>query len=167
MGYTTEFTGNFKLNKPLDHKTADILNGLNRTRRMMRDPKKLAKVLNITYEECIKKYGKEAEFYFNFLESGQQNDDSIVDYNRPPHCQPSLWCQWMYNPEKQTIEWDQGEKFYEYIGWLKYILNILPEEYTVNGTVRWQGENRKDSGTIDVHNNTIFIYLPSLPVGEE
>ena len=43
MGYNTEFLGSFKLNLPLDQKTADLINGITTTRRMKRDLNKIAK----------------------------------------------------------------------------------------------------------------------------
>ncbi len=36
MGYTTDFTGAFKLNKPLDDETYNLLVGLATTRRIKR-----------------------------------------------------------------------------------------------------------------------------------
>jgi hypothetical protein len=52
MGYTTEFSGSFQIDKKLDEDTFELINGLAQTRRMKRkglDPK----------------YGDEGEFFFD------------------------------------------------------------------------------------------------------
>ena len=100
MGYTTEFSGSFKLDKPLDKNTKKILHGLNNTRRMKRDLTKLG----MSAEEAAN-YGIDGEFYFppktNFM--GQDDDDSIIDYNSPPTNQPGLWCGWRYSKHQNSI----------------------------------------------------------------
>jgi hypothetical protein len=55
------------------------------------------------------------------------------------------------------IEWDTGEKFYDYVEWLEYIIyNFLaPKGYVLNGNVEWYGEDRADVGTIVVKSNIV------------
>jgi hypothetical protein len=79
MGYTTDFSGEFKLNKPLDPETERLMDGLNTTRRMKRN-----------VDESI--YGIEGEFYFGSGSFGQDREENIIDYNSPPRTQPGLWC---------------------------------------------------------------------------
>jgi len=159
MGYHTDFEGNINIDKPLDDKLKNILNGLNKTRRMKRDVNILAKNLNISVKECKKLYGEYGEFYFNHDSNfGQTHTDDIINYNQPPSGQPNLWCGWLYNEEENTIEWDGSEKFYDYIEWITYIRDLLSKEgYTLNGGVDWFGEERDDKGTITLKNNKILI----------
>lgn len=139
MGYNTDFYGEFKINKPVDDKTASILRGLSTTRRVAR---------NVDPD-----YGVEGAFYFGFYE------ENIIDYNRPPIGQPGLWCQWELMDDNQTIQWDQGEKFYNYIEWIEYIIDqvLKPAGYTLNGEVKWFGEDYDDSGLIVVQDNVVKI----------
>lgn len=76
-----------------------------------------------------------------------------------PDTMPSYYCQWIPNGDGDAIIWDDGEKFYEYVPWLKYIIDtyIIPWEYKLNGTVRWFGHNRHDVGEIVVRDNKIFL----------
>lgn len=146
MGYTTDFNGRFYLDKPLDDNTFNLLSGLAKTRRMKRN---------------VKDYGIEGEFYFNpddFENSGQTEDKTIIDYNSPPSTQPSLWLQWIPTEDRQHIEWDGGEKFYNYVEWLKYIIEkiLKPKGYVLNGKVEWEGEDG-DNGVILVVDNKIKI----------
>jgi hypothetical protein len=146
MGYTTEFQGKFEFNKVLDDATYNMLYGLANTRRMAR--------------KIDKKYGVEGEFYFNDLENlGQDHETGVIDYNKPPKTQPSLWCQWTPTKDKKYLQWDQNEKFYEYIKWLQYIIDkiLKPKKYKLNGMVSWRGEHFDDTGTITVKNNKITI----------
>jgi hypothetical protein len=88
---------------------------------------------------------------------GQGQDDSIVNYNTPPSGQPSLWCQWVPNENGTAIEWDGGEKFYEYVDWIEYLISnfLAPWGYVLNGEVEWSGEDRDDRGMIIIDNNIV------------
>lgn len=149
MGYSTDFSGHFTVDKPVDDETLKLLVGLSTTRRMKRkvDPS----------------FGVEGEFFIagkGF--AGQDRDDTIIDYNKPPATQPSLWCQWLINEEdRQTIAWDGGEKFYNYIEWIEYIANriLAPRGYLLSGSVTWQGEDRSDVGKITIKDNKVFTAI--------
>jgi len=145
MGYSTDFIGVIELNKALDTETAVFLNKLNTTRRMKRkglDPK----------------YGIEGEFYVDGKGfAGQDHEDSIIDYNRPPKTQPSLWCQWKPTDDLTGIEWDGGEKFYNPKEWMKYIIDkiLAPKGYIANGTIEAQGEETMDHWWLVVKDNVV------------
>jgi len=55
------------------------------------------------------------------------------------------------------IVWDQGEKFYHYDKWLKYIIKhfLAPWGYVLNGEATWRGEQRDDRGTLHVFENEV------------
>ena len=139
MGYCTEFEGSFRTNHPVDEETYELLRGLATTRRIRRrvDPK----------------YGIDGEFYV------KDDDEGIVDYNRPPITQPGLWCDWLIQEDRQTIEWDGSEKFYCYVDWLGYIIEavLVPRGYTLNGTMWWRGAIFTDMGKITVTDNEIMV----------
>ena len=150
MGYSTDFTGQFDLNKPLDDDTYNFLKKLAETRRMKRHFENEA-------------FGIDGEFYVDGAGPyGQGNEDSIIDYNQPPRTQPSLWCQWTPTDDKLHIEWDGGEKFYDYIGWIQYIIEkvLKPKGYKLSGEVEWNGEGLGDIGKIKITNNIIKIGEP-------
>ena len=140
MGYTTEFEGEFKINKQVDEGTYNLLKGLAETRRMKREG------LNDVY-------GIDGEFYV------EDDEKNVVDYNTPPKTQPSLWCQWEIQEDRQTICWDGGEKFYDYIAWIRYIIDkiLKPRGYELNGEVLWQGEEIRDREKIIVTDNHVCI----------
>jgi len=147
MGYTTDFGGSFKINKPLDPETKNLLEGINRTRRMAR-------------KGLDKKYGVEGEFYCeDRTDCGQGEHPSIVDYNRPPKTQPGLWCHWTPNADGTEIEWDGGEKFYAYVEWIEYLIEkiLAPRGYKLTGQVEWKGEDSDDLGLIVIKNNVVKI----------
>lgn len=103
-------------------------------------------------------YGVEGEFFVDGKGwAGQDSDDTIIDYNRPPKTQPGLWCQWVPTKDGKFIEWDGSEKFYEYVEWLKYLIAkvLAPRGYILNGEVEWQGEDNSDRGIIVVKNNVV------------
>ena len=146
MGYTTDFKGGFEINKPLSEQLKNYLTKFSETRRMKR--------------KLDDKFGVEGEFYVDgggF--GGQDRESNIIDYNSPPKTQPGLWCQWIPNEDGTEIVWDGGEKFYNYVKWLKYIIkNFLePEGYVLNGEVKFQGEYYNDNGVIVVRDNKVEI----------
>lgn len=164
MGYTTTFFGQFEIDRELEKNHYDYLIKFADTRRMKRnpdacqhfnDPIRLAAGLPI---------GIEGEFFVGgsgFM--GQDNDYSIIDYNYAPKTQPGLWCKWIPSTNKKSIIWSGAEKFYDYIEWLKYIMNnfMIPWNYKVNGNVEWQGEDEDDQGTIIVNNNNVYFVTQS------
>ena len=146
MGYTTNFSGDFSVDKPLDDATYALLKGLASTRRMKRKG----------LDPAV--YGVDGEFYYKEgSDMGQEHDDNIVDYNTPPSTQPGLWLQWTPLDDRITIEWDGGEKFYNYVEWLEYIVDkiLAPRGYKLSGEVYWDGEDSEDKGKITVKNNKI------------
>lgn len=158
MGYTTYFSGSFELDKPLEENQRLYLEKFAETRRMQRDPEKVEKFPDPVREAVGLPVGTDGEFYVNAEGwAGQDRDESITEYNYPPRTQPSLWCQWVPTPDGKEIVWDEGEKFYEYTAWIEYIIaNFLePWGYKLNGSVRWEGEESNDRGTIWIKDNQI------------
>jgi hypothetical protein len=167
MGYTTTFEGEFELDRVLDEQTDQFLNKLATTRRTKRQNDLLPKSGFEKYG--FSSWGVEGEFYVDGSGSyGQGKDSSVVDYNGPPSTQPGLWCQWVLTEDKKHIVWDDGEKFYNYIEWLEYIISsvLIPRKYVLNGIVDWEGEEHNDFGQIKVENNCIFTRLGKMGYGE-
>jgi hypothetical protein len=153
MGYTTEFQGEFKLNKKLDDTMKDFLTMFSETRRMKWD--------------LGPEYGVEGEFYvghherFSGCYAGQveRNTPHLLEYNNPPYTQPSLWCQWIPSDCGSSIVWYGGEKFYHYYEWIVYIVDnfLAPNGYILNGEVYYQGEIYGDFGSIKIDNNHVTM----------
>lgn len=161
MGYSTDFSGSFDLDKKLTDEHYAYLEKFADTRRMQRDAntaKSLPDPLRIAVGLPM---GAEGGYFVggNGL-SGQDTDKSVKNGNMPPKGQPGLWCQWIPQTNdkgQSSIEWDGGEKFYEYIPWIKYLIKhfLEPWGYVVNGQVKWQGEEMDDRGVIMVENNVV------------
>jgi hypothetical protein len=146
MGYTTDFSGRFELNKELSPKMEQYLKLFNETRRMERNTDEV--------------FGVQGEFFvFGGGSFGQDHEENVVNFNEPPSTQPSLWNQWTPTDDRMGIEWDWGEKFYNYTEWLVYLIHkiLAPNGYVLNGVVTWQGEDTGDVGEIFVENNRVFI----------
>ena len=188
MGYTTDFSGQFKTNRPLTETEMNYINKLSDTRRMKRDVVKLMEMFKGEFGHPTRPdnpYGNDGEFFIGGTGwAGQDHDDTIIDYNTSPGqlgfdemsdfnerysenqnrivnglSQPGLWCQWRFTDET-TLEWDGSEKFYNYIEWLKYLINNFFEEWGIklNGQVNWIGEDSSDKGKIIVENNKVRVF---------
>jgi hypothetical protein len=164
MGYTTEFSGSFTLNKELSKKHYDYLKKFSSTRRMLRDshlasllpdPERLAVGITVS---------NEGEYFVGgsgFM--GQGHDESVIDCNKFPSTQPGFWCQWTPSLDRKSIEWDGNENFYYYDKWIIYIIDnfLKPWGYTLDGTVYWSGEEVEDNGRIVVKNNIVIVQRPT------
>ena len=158
MGYTTDFEGQFKLDKPLrpEHKAYRLR--FSQTRRMSRDASKTEKLSDPIREAVGLPIGDEGGYYVGDADRwGQSETPDILDFNEPPDGQPELWCKWAPTPDGDAIEWDGNEKFYSYVEWLKYLIHhfLAPWGYTLDGEVVWSGEDREDIGKIVVENNEV------------
>lgn len=173
MGYTTTFDGEFNLDKPLTKEHKEFLTKFSETRRVKRDEAKASKIQDPVREAAGLSVGKEGAYFTGGKGSfGQEADDSVIDYNYPPAGQPSLWCEWIPNEDGTAIVWDEGEKFYEYTTWIKYLIEnfLKPWGYTLNGSVDWDGEESEDTGTILIEDNIVEerdnqVYMSELNEG--
>lgn len=158
MGYTTDFEGSFQLDKPLSEDQALYLRTFAESRRMKRDAKKTAKRADPRRLAVRLPAGPQGGFFVGEEGSfGQDSGGDVVDSNTPPKGQPGLWCQWVPTEDRHGIEWDRGEKFYEYTAWLAYIIEnfLAPWGFRLDGEVTWQGESFDDMGQLVVVNNTV------------
>jgi hypothetical protein len=163
MGYTTDFGGSFTVSPPMKREHAAYINKFCETRRMKRktaiaqdmdDPIRRATGLPL---------GKDAAYFVGGRgDFGQDMDESVVENNRPPEGQPGLWCQWVVSVDpddgKTYLMWDQGEKFYNYVEWLEYMVEhfFKPWGYTIKGEVRFVGEDADvDRGIIYAKDNNV------------
>lgn len=158
MGYTTDFYGSLKFNKPVATWLVDYVNKFSDTRRMKRDVEKIKELFPDWGNLCFNgELGNEGQYFIGGTGyAGQDRDNSIIDYNFAPIGQPGLWCQWVINDDGE-LEWDGGEKFYNYEDWLIYLIDNFfePLGYILNGDIEWQGEESDDFGIIHVVDNVV------------
>ena len=169
MGYSTEFRGQLSLSRNLTVEEKNYINTFSETRRMKRDVNKLMEKHAGKYgnpfaidESPESIYGVEGEYFvLDDGDSGQIKCPDIINYNCPSMNQPGLWCQWKITDEDgvDVLEWDGGEKFYEYVSWLEYLIGHFFSKWGVllNGEIEWRGEEWGDTGIIHVENNVITI----------
>lgn len=160
MGYHTDFDGVFNLDNPLTEAQKTYLQKFASTRRMKRDEAKVAELSDPVREAVGLPVGTDGGYFVGstgFM--GQDNDASVLDHNYEPSDQPGLWCQWAPNEDGTCIEWDGGEKFYEYVPWIKYIIThfLKPWGRTLNGVVSFRGEHFNDVGDIVITNNEVAV----------
>lgn len=159
MGYTTYFSGEFTFNKPVTDELKTYINKFADTRRMVRDNNKIKELFPNWKELCFNGDLGEDGAYFVGGDgyAGQNRDDSIINYN-DAGSQPGLWCQWFINDRNELV-WDEGEKFYNYVEWLRYLIKHFfePLGYEISGVVYYDGEDPDDFGKIVVSDNFVKI----------
>jgi len=156
VGYTTDFDGRFTVTPPLKPEHKAYLDAFNYSRRMKRDADKAEKLPDPVRLAVNLPIGEEGEYYVG---ADEGKDSGILNYNRTPGDQPGLWCQWIPTEDGKYIEWDGGEKFYDYVEWLSYIIDhfLLPWGYNLNGRVEWTGEDSEDVGAINVEDCRVRV----------
>jgi hypothetical protein len=87
--------------------------------------------------------------------AGERHEGEEADNQK----MPGIWCQWIPSEDGWFIQWDEGEKFYDYVEWLQWlIVNFFqPNGYILNGKIKWNGEEQGDVGVIIVKNNLVSI----------
>jgi hypothetical protein len=158
MGYHTSFRGKFNTSRPLTEDEIKYLKLFSETRRMQRKAD-VASLFDDPVREAIGlPVGDEGEYFVGASGYyGQDNDESVIDYNNSPRNQPGLWCKWAPTADGNAIEWNGTEKFYNYIEWIHYIIDHFLKRWGVvlNGTVNWYGEDRDDVGAIIIQDNVL------------
>lgn len=116
MGYTTKFTGQINLSRPLT----------------MGEAKKLLEI--------------------------HDNPDLVA-----PGC-PNSYLQWVPTDDLASIVWDEGEKFYHYVEWMRWLCDHLTMlEITANGSLAWSGEETGDTGTLTVIDGQVEVSKGAKP----
>lgn len=160
MGYTTYFNGSLEFNKPVTEELKNFINNFSNVRHMERNNMKIKELYPDWEKKCYHgDLGINGEYFIGgkgFM--GQERDDSVIDHNCPPEGVPGLWCQWIIN-DNGDLEWNEGEKFYNYVEWLEYLIEkfFAPEGYVLNGTIEFEGEDEDDFGTIVVKDNEVTV----------
>lgn len=173
MGYTTDFTGEVRIDPPLNDDERTFLELFATSRRMHRSA---------------------GPYFVGGNGDYGQGDgpDQVYDHNSPPPNQPGLWCQWVPNDDGTAIIWDEGEKFYKSEAWMAYLINHFLKpgaeaskpsavdmgydfsgftfDHTLNGVIYAQGEDPDDTWRLVVHNNQVSsespeTKWPALPEG--
>jgi len=157
MGYDTDFEGEFILDKPLTKEQQKYLDMFSDTRRTKKNLEIIELYPDPVREAVNLPVGKEGGYCVIDVEI---DDKCVKSYNESPEGQPGLWCNWIPNEEGTSIIWNNAEKFYNYVSWIKYIIDnfLKPWGLTLNGEVKWFGEKGIDDiGMIKIIDNVVHI----------
>lgn len=160
MGYTTSFSGHFDVSPARTAAQVAYLQRFAEIRHVRRD-------INITFElpdpirEAVGLPITQEGQYFVGHHDVTSLSDGVLDCYKPPVGQPGLFCQWVPSTDGTKIIWDNGESFYDYVEWIKYIMVhfLTPWGRFLSGTVEWAGDDRKDLGKIVVYGNHVRIFV--------
>lgn len=148
MGYTTQFNGTFTLDKPLTEAQRAYLVAFNEVGHYAHDQG----VVECIHDPLLAAVGMPLGPQGAYIVSleGRWN-------NGLPRGVPNHYCQWRPTEDGTGIEWDQGEKFYDWAEWLTYLVDhfLKPWGYVLNGRVVYQGEDTGDVGHLVCEDNVV------------
>lgn len=154
MGYHTDFNGEFSCSPALSADHLAYLERFAQVRHCKRDVKVLETIDDPLRVAVGLPIGEEGEFFVGDTASANATEGNGVNKH-----QPGVWCQWVPTEDGAEIVWDEGEKFYDYVEWIEYLVEnfIKPWGYKLNGAVNWNGDEPDDVGTIQVFDNEIVV----------
>jgi hypothetical protein len=174
MGYTTTFTGAFRVEPPLSADQTRYLKAFADSLHLKRSANALEDEPDPLREAVGLPLGQDACYFVGDVAKGHDAYDhpSVIDHTAQPAGQPSQRCQWIPSPARQFlvgsegasvveraqwIGWDGEEKFYGYVEWLEYMIKhfLEPWGYKLTGSVEWEGEDGEDRGIISISGNQV------------
>jgi hypothetical protein len=195
MGYNTNFTGDFSLNKFLKPEHKAYLQRFATIRHEPLDEEALKQYPDPLREAVGLPIGKYGMYFTGLIDPDGAGDDllngftygidemnvmqtlhiydidTLIDEEpgtnsshqlwlsyQETHWAPSLYCQWVPTNDGRGIK-DEGEKFYGYIAWLRFLLEhfLLPWGYELSGEVSYQGEQGEHGKIVVTHNEVSQI----------
>jgi len=86
-----------------------------------------------------------------------KHDGFYTEFTDTPDTIPDSYLQWEPSEDGTSYVWNGGEKFYDYIHWLRWVIKhyMIPRDLVLNGEIRWQGEEMEDVGVIMATDNKI------------
>jgi hypothetical protein len=161
MGYNTLFVGEFELDRLLATEHHVFLTRFSHSRRILWDEDQVQHIPDHVRQAAGLPVGVEGAFVLGYEYDGIADEPPfLIDYDKSPAGQPSLWCNWTPSEEGTKIIWNGREKFYSFVEWLDYLIEEFLRRwgYLLNGKLVWQGQDPLDLGTISIIDNFITIY---------
>ena len=165
MGYTTWFEGELTPNKPFKKKFINYINAFSEKWHEPRDVEIIKRSDPDWAKHCLDgNLGPYGMYYVGNFDEGVIDRSLAKSYTCPRY-----WCNWCINEETGVVEWNGGEKFYQYTDWLIYLIENFfePAGYILNGEFIWIGEDSDDRGKISVVNNKVSEFLGEIVYEDE
>lgn len=91
------------------------------------------------------------------LEALEKYDTQAEECSKYADTHPDSYNQWSPDKDGSGLGWNGGEKFYEYVEWLEWLIEnyFRPRDIVLNGILRYQGEEIGDIGRIEVKDNEV------------
>ena len=155
MGYDTEFEGSFKLSRRVTPDEFDYMRRFNFTRHEAFDVDKLIAEFGDSRGLKGLGYGERGEYYVSVSDDYCPREERCVLRGASDK---SSWCHWKLTDDGTRLVWDEGEKTYDYIHWLRVVIRILTHwGITLSGSVNWHGSDEYDDGNIALIKNRMIV----------
>lgn len=70
---------------------------------------------------------------------------------------PGGYCQWVLTKDRAGLQWDNNEKFYDYVAWAQFINDriLKPNDIELTGSVAYSGEDSTDNGVLRIEDGKV------------
>ena len=170
MGYTTWFEGGLTPNKPFKKEFVNYINAFSEKWHEPEDVEIIKRFDPDWAKHCLDgNLGPYGMYYVGNFDEGSFNKGIIDRSAAKGYTCPGYRCDWCINEEAGVVEWNGGEKFYQYTDWLIYLIENFfePAGYILNGEFIWIGEDSEDRGKISVVNNKVSEFLGEIVYEDE
>ena len=163
MGYTTRFKGHFTLEPALTPDQRDIVRAITKTRHAPSEPGFELKYALPDRGNDVTRLHPDTEF--RLAKKTTRRGTYGGDTGCYEGAYPSIWCDWTASEDGRRLEWNGGEKFYEYEGWLRHLITNAFEPWgvRVSGWVDFAGDDPKDTGVLVVTGTRVLVVLGTVP----
>lgn len=162
MRYPIQFDSHLTLDRPLSPQHLAYLNQFVQIRRVALSVEHLQAIPDPLREAVGLPLGEEGAYFVDLdFDHERLLEPMVLNINKPPHGQPSLWCAWRFDLGGASLSYSDSYNLYRCYVWLQYLLEhfLLPWGYRVHGEIYWQGAEAADHGKITAHGNTLDIQL--------
>ena len=165
-GYLIYFQGSFLIDKPLEPEHRRYLQRFSDNQRVIWFEERIERIPDPLRVAVGLPVGPDGAYFvgketvardFEILMNGDER--LIKAYDKSPHGQPGLWCDWVPSEDGQHILHNGAEKSVSAEEWLYYLIEhfLRPWSYSLSGQVQWQllEVDSEQRGTITIENNVI------------
>jgi hypothetical protein len=156
MGYTTIFDGDMTLTPALTPEQVATLRSLTSHRHSTDEGTDIEATIPYDMPTNVLPSHAWAPVFHSGVSNARYSGADFGSFSDPF---PSIWCNWDVSDDGATFAWSGGEKFYNYEGWLRFLIThfFVPWGVRIDGTIEFCGEDDRECGVIVTSGDVVGV----------